>query len=173
MRKPALIIMLGLSMLACSVSDFTRLIPGMPIPPPPTAIPTLAHTPTPTPSPLATSTLGVTVTRVCAQCKITIISAKNEGTSVTVAGGTAIVKQKNTHFLVVQIQIEGLGDADVEGIGWLRIMIIDNKKVRDRYGNTYDCTYSSSRADRPRTDRIRDLTYYFEVPDNIVVTDLM
>ena len=77
----------------------------------------------------------------------------------------------NTHFLVVQVQIEQLGDADVQGIGWLRVMMIVDKKVRDRNGNTYACTYS--RADRPRMDRTRDLTYYFEVPDNVVVTDLI
>ena len=52
MRKPALIIMLGLSMLACSVSDITRLIPGMPISPLPTAFPieTVYVTSTSTPS---------------------------------------------------------------------------------------------------------------------------
>ena len=77
----------------------------------------------------------------------------------------------NTHFLVVQVQIEQLGDADVQGIGWLRVMMIVDKKVRDRNGNTYACTYS--RADRPRMDWTRDLTYYFEVPDNVVVTDLI
>lgn len=39
MRRVTLIFMLGLSMLACSVSDITSLIPGTPAPPPPTAIP--------------------------------------------------------------------------------------------------------------------------------------
>ncbi len=40
MRKAALIFVLGLSMMACSVSDITSLIPGTSTPPPPTAIPT-------------------------------------------------------------------------------------------------------------------------------------
>ncbi len=149
----------------------TLIVKVTPTPTPSPLVTPTKVTPTPTPSPLATSTLGVTVTRVCAQCTITIISAKNEGTRVTVAGGTATVMHPNTHFLVVQVQIERLGDADVEGIGWLRIMMIVDKKVRDRNGSTYACTYSM--ADRPRTDRTRDLTYYFEVPDNVVVTDLM
>jgi len=149
----------------------------------PTAVPPAAtvtpipptRTATSTPTPTATSTPGVIVTPVCAQCTITVISAKNEGARVlydTTGGGTYItVKDPNTHFLAVQVQIEGMGDADVEGIGWFQILLINGKMVRDRNGNTYDCTYSWS--DRPKTERSREITYYFEVPDNIVITDLV
>ena len=149
----------------------------------PTAIPPTAtvtpipptQTATATPTPTATSTTGITVTPVCAGCKITVIFARNEGASVlydTTGQGTyIIVKEPNTHFLAVQVQIEGMGDADVEGIGWFQILMIDGKKVRDHDGNTYDCTYSWS--DRPKTERSREIIYYFEVPDNIVITDLI
>jgi len=144
-----------------------------PIPPTPTA--TATPTPTPTPTPTATSTPGVTATPVCAQCTITVISARNEGARALydpTGGGTYItVKDPGTHFLAVKVQIEGMGDADVEGIGWFQILLINGKMVRDRNGNTYDCTYSWS--DRPKTERSREIIYYFEVPDNIVITDLI
>jgi len=56
MRKAALIFVLGLSMLACSVSDITSLIPGTPTPLPPTAIPTESVYVTSTSTPSATPT---------------------------------------------------------------------------------------------------------------------
>lgn len=40
MRRVILILMLGLILSACTISDVTSLLPGTPTPPPPTAIPT-------------------------------------------------------------------------------------------------------------------------------------
>jgi len=166
-------LVIALALLACG-----RLTTITPTAVPPTATVTPippTRTATATPIPTVTSTPGVTATPVCAGCKLTVISAKDEGASVlydTTGQGTyIIVKEPNTHFLAVQVQIEEMGAADVEGMGWMLILMIDGKTVRDRNGNTYPCTYSWS--PRPTAERSREIIYYFEVPDDTVVTDFI
>lgn len=56
MQRVALIIMLGLIMSACSISDISRLLPGTPTPLPPTAIPTETVYVTSTSTPSVTPT---------------------------------------------------------------------------------------------------------------------
>ena len=166
-------LMIALALLACG-----RLATITPTAVPPTSTMTPippTRTATATPIPTITSTPGVTAAPVCAGCKITVISAKNEGPRVlydTTGQGTyIIVKEPNTHFLAVQVQIEEMGAADVEGMGWMLILMIAGKTVRDGNENIYPCTYSWS--PRPTAERSREIIYYFEVPDDTVVTDLI